>query len=124
MSELPARRERLAQLGEVVVAWERLRVWYNAVLACAGLFSVLLILPRMLFDPLMLGELLIAAFAANLCFLAGPLIEGYVTWWRGPAPVLRHVVFIVGTLGAVGLTFAVVLEIAMPLVMFTGAGLD
>lgn len=110
---LPPERERLALLGEVVVAWERLRIWYNVVLAAVALISILLFQLPLLFHMGALEDMVLAAIAANACFLAGPLLEGYVTWWFGPVPWLRQAVFIIGTLGAVVLTIAVVVALTL-----------
>ncbi len=101
-------REQLAQIGEVFVAWEWLRIWYNVVLACVALVAILLIEPSLLLDVMILEQLAVAAIGANACFLAGPLLEGYVTWWWRPARWLRMPVFILGTLGACLLTLIVV----------------
>lgn len=112
---LSPERERLAKLGEVFVAWERLRIWYNVVLAVVALASPLVLFPQIEFDLGSLEDLVLAAIGANVCFLAGPLLEGYVTWWFGPVPWLRNAVFIVGTLGAMLLTALVVIfELSPP----------
>ena len=105
---LPADRERLAEIGEVFVAWERLRIWYNVVLACVALVAVMLIEPRLLTQVRSLENLIGGAVGANACYLAGPLLEGYVTWWWRPAKWLRMPVFVVGTLGACLLTCIVI----------------
>jgi len=106
--EFSPERQRYAQLGEVVVAWERLRIWYNVILACTTLLAAIAIRPRMLLDPSALGYIVAAAIAANACFSAGPIAEGYITWWFGSVRWLRKAVFIVGTLGSVALTVAVI----------------
>jgi len=107
--EFSPERQRYAQLGEVVVAWERLRIWYNVALAGTTLLAVSMVGPRMLLDPRVLGSIVVAAIAANACFSAGPITEGYITWWFGSVRWLRNIVFLLGTLGSVALTFAVIL---------------
>ncbi|MCO6044229.1 hypothetical protein NG895_09955 [Aeoliella sp. ICT_H6.2] len=111
---LSPERERLAKLGEVFVAWERLRIWYNVVLAVV---AVLVLVGIVLSSGLQLSKndfdiLIEAAIGANVCFLAGPLLEGYVTWWIKPASWLRKPVFVLGTVASVLLTIIVVLAVA------------
>jgi hypothetical protein len=84
-------------------------VWYNIVLAVVTLIAILNINASPLVDPRAMAAMLLAALAANACFCVGPLLEGYVTWFFGPVRWLRGVVFVVGSMGAVGLTMVVVL---------------
>ena len=73
---------RYARVGEVVVTWEKLRLVYNGILAP---FSILLFVAS-----LYVGSTKLASFSelvifggglANLCFCAGPLVDGYLTWF-------------------------------------------
>ena len=68
-------------LREIVTAWERLRLLYNAVLAVPGL----VVLGALVSDPHLGMDLVTAglsgvavAICANLCFLLGPLSELYL----------------------------------------------
>ena len=104
-ARLNPERERLALLGEVFVAWEWLRLWYNGILAVVGILYLLIRQPFGLLLALAGAEDIILAFlGANACFTVGPLLEGYVTWWYGPVSWLRKAIFIIGTLGAIVLT--------------------
>lgn len=103
---------RLARIGEVAVAWEKLRLWYNIVLAAVALIAILNINASLLVDPRAMEAMLLAALAANACYCAGPLGEGYVTWFFGPVPWLRGVVFVMGSMGAIGLTMGVVVMVS------------
>ncbi len=101
-------RERLAAIGEVGVTWEQLRVWYNVMLACVASIAVLVIEPRLLLHARSLESLVAGAIGANLCYFAGPIIEGYLTWWWRPVRWFRIPAFIAGTLFACLLTWVVV----------------
>jgi hypothetical protein len=77
---------------EVFIAWEKLRLLYNAILA--GLvvwyltpFAALHVGPVLLFDALM----------ANLGFCAGPVAEGYLCLLGFPRKPTRWVIFGIGT---------------------------
>lgn len=106
---LSPQRERLANLGEVFVAWEWLRIWYNVALASVALLSVMLLDPALLVNLGSLETMVLSAIGANGCFLAGPLVEGYVTWWWRPVKGLRECLFYAGTFGSILLTLLVVL---------------
>ncbi|WP_442481749.1 hypothetical protein [Aeoliella sp. SH292] len=103
---------RLARIGEIAVAWENLRLPYNIMLAVVALVAVLNINAELLANPRAMVAMLLAALAANACFCVGPLLEGYVTWFLGPVPWLRGVVFVVGSMGAIGLTMVVVVMVS------------
>lgn len=87
----------------VFIAWERLRVVYNAILAVL----VLAVVRADWGDPEFPWELARAAFLANLCFCAGPVAEGYLAVGLGAnRQVARWLMFIPGLLLACGLTVA------------------
>ena len=89
----------------VFVAWERLRLIYNSVL----LLVVLSCLTRGTREELpSLAYLIICAFMANICFCIGPVVEGYLVFLGMQRPIVRIVVFCVGTLFACLLTAFVV----------------
>src|SRR5262249_45571426 len=66
-------RQTFPDAMEVFIAWERLRLLYNAILVV----SVLLHLKSLL-GLFHASFLLEAALAANVCFCAGPVAEGYL----------------------------------------------
>lgn len=102
---LTGRELRFAEIGEAFVRWEKLRVWYNVVLAVVALVAVLLIEPRLMLKVASLEYLVAAAIGANACFFAGHIVECYATWFFGRISWIRPVVFTCGTLGAMVLTF-------------------
>lgn len=108
---LPPDADRLVNLGQIALAWEKLRLWYNAVLAIVALLAVVSVDASLLVEPRAMESMILAALAANACFCVGPLLEGYITWFVRPVPWLRRWIFGIGTLGAVGLTLGVVLAL-------------
>lgn len=75
---LPADDQRPA-LREIVLAWEKLRLLYNGILAIPGLLVVNSMIGQ--FGITLVEAILSAAFvavAANLCFLLGPVAELYL----------------------------------------------
>ena len=77
----------------VFLRWERLRLPYNAILAALTLWWH----GRMLTVWMVWILLALCAFGANVCFLAGPLVESYLAWlgfrsrWTAPALFLGGV---------------------------------
>jgi len=65
-------------IRSVFLRWERLRVLYNLALVAVVLFPTggSFELPEIRQLP----ELAIGAVLANLCYLAGPIVEAYLTW--------------------------------------------
>lgn len=74
----PADDQRPA-LREIVLAWERLRLLYNAILAVPGIL-VLNVMAGEYGMPLLTAILsaVFVAVGANMCFLLGPLVELYL----------------------------------------------
>jgi hypothetical protein len=66
----------------IFLKWEKLRLPYNLILAAilllsqGGNLSTILVLAQ----SVMLVFWIVGAVLANLCFLAGPLVEAYLTW--------------------------------------------
>lgn len=96
----------------VFLAWERLRLWYNAALAAVVVLLVPLGGPADERELLFLAE---CAFGANLCFCLGPVVEGYLSLLGVSRRTARGVVFVPGLLLALLLTLTVLfLRIALP----------
>ncbi len=91
-----------ATAREVFLAWEKLRLYFNLILLVEtlllGLLAMGLLWPH-------LPECLFGALVANACFCLGPVLEGYAEWIGIERGVTRWVIFIVGTLVAMALTF-------------------
>jgi hypothetical protein len=68
----PAWKEESAR--EVFVAWEKIRIVYNLILV----FLVTFVFIERFSDRGFLRYLVECAIAANLCFCAGPVAEGYL----------------------------------------------
>jgi hypothetical protein len=94
----------------VFLAWERLRLWYNIVLLAA---TVLLCLrngqvPVSLAEtPRFVAGFLPLAFAANICFFTGPVIETYARWLGNASPWTRPVIFAAGVAVSLLLCWAI-----------------
>ena len=86
-------------------AWEKLRVVYVVVLGIAAVGTMVATgqVDRWA-DPVLWGWFAIYALVANVLYLAGPAFESYLDWlgWRPRG--LRVVLFLAGTLLAMGLT--------------------
>lgn len=100
-------------------AWERLRLWYNAVLILLtiiglSIFGVSELRPRRLVALLAFG-----AMIANVGFCIGPCLEGYLAWFGARRPVARLMVFAAGTLLSCLLASIVIMSLASPF-----AGID
>ena len=65
-------------LREIVLAWEKLRIWYNAVLLVPGLGVIAGWLNQG--APLLIAVVMavMVAVGANFCFLLGPVAELYL----------------------------------------------
>jgi hypothetical protein len=83
----------------MVIAWEKLRLYFNLVLLLPGLF----ILSSMgLSLPTLMAPALFFAVMANLCYLLGPLTELYACaiTQQPELPKLRHLLFGLGLGGS------------------------
>lgn len=98
--------------GAIIRRWEQLRWYYNGFLTIAVLLATFALDWSLLGDLDYWSSLVAGAIIANLCFFAGPTIEGYgryLRWWH---PVFTIVLFLAGlglaTLLAMGcvLTYA------------------
>ena len=85
----------------VFLAWERLRLVYNAVLVMIVIVFSAAELPNREF----LRFLARAAVGANLCLCLGPVVEGYAALLGADRRIARWVVFVPGLLLACLLTF-------------------
>jgi hypothetical protein len=95
----------------VFLAWEKLRLVYNAVLVV-----FVLLIPRPFFDVLeSLIFLAEGAFIANLCYCAGPVAEGYLALLGADRSRVRLVLFVLGTLLACALAAVAVVYHAKPI---------
>jgi hypothetical protein len=82
----------------VFLRWERLRPWYNAILALVFFLS-----HPDFYRAIADGRLIALAWAAgailaNMCFFAGPLLESYLAWLGFRSPLTTPVIFLCGSL--------------------------
>ncbi len=96
-------------LKSIWLAWERLRIWYNAILLVEGLIGLAYLrdlgwevghLCANVFKMHVLGQaILMVAVSANLFYTMGPLTEILLSaYLKRPLPQLRRYLFIAGTL--------------------------
>jgi hypothetical protein len=96
------------------VAWEKLRVYFCAILAVVTVLSGVLgyviglvFLPPGYMTPferilLLTGFCFFGAFGANVAFCAGPVAEGYFALWGFRRGIVRLVLFVLGLLVGAG----------------------
>ncbi len=85
---------RLYRVGETIVFWERLRWIYNAVLVITTLVTCIALPVQVGIEtPLIFVA---GALGANLCFCAGPLVSGYMTWLGVRSRVFDYCLFVGG----------------------------
>lgn len=85
---------KLESAHSVFLAWERLRIIYNAVLTFLVLSFGAPFLGERAFWRFTLG----AAVLANLCFCFGPVAEGYMSWFGADRRAVRGAIFVFGTM--------------------------
>jgi len=78
--------------------WEKLRPWYNVILAAVLVVSHAPHMGVLFLEPMALLIWLIGAVLANICFLAGPLVEAYVSWLGIRSRYVMPLLFIGGVL--------------------------
>lgn len=76
--------------------WERLRVFYNTVLIILVLSLTIFVFPQHASVPVYWFALTLGAGVANLCFLTGPAIEAYGTYFRIWHKALTLILFLAG----------------------------
>jgi hypothetical protein len=92
----------------VFVAWELLRLAYNAALLMVVVLVGRMIVSRDDFaDPAFWRYVAKCAIGANLCYCLGPIAEGYLAALGVRRPVVRLLLF------SVGLIVSVVLAVAL-----------
>jgi hypothetical protein len=89
----------------IFLRWERLRVFYNALLAAVTVVILLLLRDELVFpDPLTVAATLFAgAVLANVCFTAAPIVEAYARWLGLRTRALTPGLFAAGVLVSIPL---------------------
>jgi len=78
--------------------WEPLRVWYNLILFVVLVVSHVPYMGVAFLEPMVFLIWLAGAVLANICFLAGPLAEAYLSWLGIRSRYILPVLFIGGVL--------------------------
>lgn len=86
------------QLVRIVVAWEKLRLIYNAVLVVLVLGVIAIAAPAMATSLELWAGLLAGAIVANLLFLAGPGAEIIAALFTRYRVSMRTILFLAGLL--------------------------
>lgn len=102
----PSASEPLVPLTEetarsVFLAWEKLRIAFNAILAAVALLSA----GSSISEGAFWLFLVRGALEANLCFCLGPVVEGYLRLLGSNRQAARWVVFSLGVTAGCLLTF-------------------
>lgn len=100
----------VVDFGEIIGRWERLRVVYNTVLIALVMLLVIGMFPGRFAVPRFWVEVCFGAIIANVCFMAGPTIEGYCRFLKLWANAMRPLLFLAGTCFAAILAVACVLS--------------
>ncbi|MCR9117764.1 MAG: hypothetical protein NXI22_12545 [bacterium] len=82
------------EFGVIIRRWERLRLFYNAVLMLVVLVLTAFAFPRLFGDLVFWRSLVVGAIIANVGFFAGPTGEGYGTVFKLWHPMFTTVLFI------------------------------
>lgn len=90
----------------VWLAWEKLRVVYNLVLGA----ETLVLGGKMFTTVSGLEMLVLGALGANVCFCAGPVLEGYLRALKMPRRIARWLLFLSGMFIAVVAALIVLLS--------------
>ena len=105
-----------ASLAELVCAWEKFRLSFNAILLLPGIGVLAVFVSRMQMPiPAAAVSAIFVAAAANIAFFLGPLGELYIRGlWLGGKPIGRgrFVIFAVGMTFSLGL-FALISVLAL-----------
>lgn len=96
-----------------LATWERRRVLYNGVLAGVVVAMTGLDLWRPFLDPAFWRVLLAGAFGANVCFCTGPIVEAYARWLGVRGRTIGPILFGLGLLLSIPLTFVCVVGVML-----------
>jgi len=89
--------QRCLCVGRVVVAWEKLRIVYNVVLAVEAAAFLVGVFPVGRTGRGLVKQIVLGGLAANLFFCAGPVIDGYLSWLGLRSRWITSILFLLGT---------------------------
>jgi hypothetical protein len=84
--------------GVVIRRWEKLRLYYNGILVVIVLAASLILCPQKLLSIEYCAALILGGIVSNVCFFAGPALEGYGTYFKIWNPVMSYMLFAAGLL--------------------------
>ena len=100
MGETANGSPQAARTKAIFLAWEKLRIVYNLILAAIVLGFVVCDPAMRVLNLRYLLALVYLCIVANVLFLAGPAVEAYAAWLGFNTRVLRLVLFGLGTIFA------------------------
>ena len=107
----PSRSRDLQEVARHVFwEWEKLRLWYVGIL---GILTLLLLSAGTV-DLRTLADVCAGAFAANVLYFAGPILETYIRWLGFNSNWPRRIMFTSGTLFATVLAFVYLASRLLP----------
>jgi hypothetical protein len=115
LAKLPSIRAPEPTAMDVFFAWEKLRLFYNAIMILVTLGLTVYAQANPLAAVVFVGE----ALLANICFSVGPIVEGYACWFGLPREYARWCIF---TLGCIVTTALAVNHVPRALAQFVGWG--
>lgn len=82
----------------ICLEWEKLRILYNGVLISWVVYIVDKSKPALFQSFEFWATCLVGAVVANICFLAGPIVEAYFRWMGVKHWSIRFSLMLIGTL--------------------------
>lgn len=105
-ARVPLVFEDTASARDVFLAWEKLRLVFNAALVLATVLALWLGPPHGRVDGRLLVLLGTRAVLVNIAFCVGPVLESAFAWAGTPRTAVRLVLFTPGCLFAIGAAFS------------------
>ena len=100
MGEISGDKPQASQKKSIFLAWEKLRIIYNAILAAIVLVFVICDPEMLVLNVRYLVALVYLCVVANVLFFAGPAVEAYAAWLGFNSKALRLALFGLGTIFA------------------------
>lgn len=88
----------------IFIKWEKLRIVYNLVLLITVVGFNTMSMGISVLTPFLLITWVFGAILANFCFLAGPIIESYVSWLGLRSNIVTAILFMGGLLISIPLS--------------------
>ena len=95
-SNNPEERNRTVDFVPILIRWERLRIVYNLILVPFVLLAALIFAGIGPFEIDLIVSTIACGLLANLCFMLGPTLEAYGTYFKVWHPLMTVLLFIAG----------------------------